>query len=782
MQLNQFFTSAFAALGITVSANSLATGTTDTIPFISELIVVDGQLDEPHWQQAKRVPINNITWPYENLPAPVDSYALIYEDSHTLYVAFVANDHEPHNIRAFYKDRDSAWDDDMVGIKIDTYGSSQLAYQFFVNPLGVQHDAIENEINKSESSAWDGIWDSAGIITEAGYQVELALPMRMFNFDDVDALKNLQMEFVRFYPRSERLRISSMEIDHANHCWICQMPQTQGFAKARQSNHLTLVPSLVLSQDQSRDVKANDSDWDKDNNMEPSLDVKWGITPDLTLNATLNPDFSQVEADVAQLSINNSFSLFFDEKRSFFLDNADYFSSNLNLVYTRNIASPNFGAKLTGSNNGHTVAAFVSDDEYTNVIIPGNLGSSLVSLDDKSHSAAFRYRYDSSKSLSIGTNITARSSDDYHNALVSIDSKYKFSDFTTLQVQLMGSNSSYSDAFINSLCDSSKECAKEAITPCSNRYDCSYSEALLRVKDGDYDGHGYFVALNHDTKYYSVFSNFHNRSAGLRADLGFLAETDFNKWTSGGEYRWYGDETTWWNRTRWYTDWDITHNEAGELLEKEAQTSVMVDGPLQSFIELGAISRERRGLRHDPSSLVIEGNADRFNENEIIFFAGFKPTAGLNTDIDIRFGNKVDLANNRPAERFYVRPTLNYNATKHLNVRVRHTFEELETTTGDDIFTANLSDIRLSYQFNLNSFLRLSVIHTDIERNADNYIANVDEHYKSLSTQLLYSYKLNPQSVVFLGYSDNGYQDDDLSSIRKNQRTLFAKFSYAWIL
>ncbi len=768
--------------GFSFSASVIAASPSNVIPYIDQPIKVDGKLDEPQWLNAKRIPINNITWPYENLSAPVNSYALVYEDSHTLYVAFVAQDNEPENIRAFYKDRDSAWDDDMVGLKIDTYGSSQLAYQFFVNPLGVQHDAIENEINKSESSAWDGIWDSAGLINEEGYQVELALPMRMFNFDDADALKNMQMEFVRFYPRSERLRISSMKIDHANHCWICQMPQTQGFAKARQSNHLTLVPSLVLNQDQSRDIKDAEGDWDKDNNVEPSLDVKWGITPDLTLNATLNPDFSQVEADVAQLSINNSFSLFFDEKRSFFLDNADYFSSNLNLVYTRNIASPNFGAKLTGSNNGHTIAAFVSDDEYTNVIIPGNLGSSLVSLEDKSHSAAFRYRYDSSKSLSFGTNITARSSDDYHNALVSIDGKYKFSDFTTLQVQLMGSDSRYSNEFINSLCDSAKECAKEAITPCTSRYDCSYSEALLRVKEGDYDGHGYYVALNHDTKYYSVFSNYHNRSAGLRADLGFLAETDFNKWTAGGEYRWYGDDTTWWNRTRWYADWDITHNEAGELLEKEAQTSLMIDGPMQSFIDFGVITRERRGLRHDPSSLTVEGNADRFNENELSIYASFKPAAGLHADVQARYGNKVDLANNRPAQRRFIRPTFNYNVTEHLNIRMRHTFESLETEQGSDIFTANLSDVRFSYQFNLNSFLRLSVIHTDIERNAENYIAEVDAQYKSLSTQLLYSYKLNPQSVVFLGYSDNGYQDDDLSKIRKNQRTLFAKFSYAWIL
>ena len=121
------------------------------------------------------------------------------------------------------------------------------------------------------------------------------------------------------------------------------------------------------------------------------------------------------------------------------------------------------------------------------------------------------------------------------------------------------------------------------------------------------------------------------------------------------------------------------------------------------------------------------------------------------------------------------------NLGKHFEVRLRHTYEQLEAD-GSEVFTANLSDVRLTYQFNVNSFLRLAVIYTDLERNQANYIDDVDSQYKKLATQLLYSYKLNPQTVFFAGYSDNGYQDDELSSMTKEQRTLFAKFSYAWLL
>ncbi|TMO44390.1 hypothetical protein [Pseudoalteromonas ruthenica] len=216
------------------------------------------------------------------------------------------------------------------------------------------------------------------------------------------------------------------------------------------------------------------------------------------------------------------------------------------------------------------------------------------------------------------------------------------------------------------------------------------------------------------------------------------------------------------------------------VLAETAQPALNI--PWQSYLELGTISRERRGLRADPSSLAIDGNSARFNENEINLFASIKPSAGVVADIDVTQGNKVDLANNRLGKFVRIRPTVNYNINSHLALRLRHTYEDLQRRSGEDIFSANLSDLRLTYQFNLRSFLRLTMIYTDIEREPSSYVKEVDARYRALSTQLLYSYKLNPQSVVFVGYSDSGYQDDDLSRLEKDNRTLFAKFSYAWIL
>ncbi|WMN60290.1 carbohydrate binding family 9 domain-containing protein [Pseudoalteromonas xiamenensis] len=761
---------------------SLPTGVfaNQNMPYINAKAKIDGKLDEAHWQNAKKISINNISWPHDNLASPVDTTAYVYEDGESLFIGFEAKDPSPEHIRAFYRDRDQAWNDDLVGLKIDTYNSGRIAYQFFVNPFGVQMDSIENELSKTESSAWNGIWDSVGVIHADGYTVEIEIPFRVLNFDDNADIKTMAMEFVRFYPRNERLRLSSMTLDHANTCWICQMPAYDGFEKAKQGNNIAVIPSFVAGKTETRDIDDGIAEpWESDEFYEPSVDLKWAITPDVTLNATLNPDFSQVEADSGQLNVNNSFSLFYPEQRSFFLENNDYFSSFQNLIHTRNIATPDYGMKVTGSKQGHTFAAFVANDSYLNVLIPGNLGSSVVSLSQKSDNAALRYRYDFNSKLSVGSTSTLRQSDDYENKLVSIDSKFQPTENDTFKAQFMHSQTQYSDDFIDELCDGDT-CTPPQDT-CVRFEDCDYNESVLRVIDKSISGSAYLLSYDHFTKYWSVFSSYNVRQKGYRADLGFVDQIDFNKFLVGGEMRWYGDEQSWWNRARWYTDWDITHNDDGELLEKEIQTEFVVEGPMQSQISVGIEQRNRTGLRNNAASLVIDGNTQLFSENTLWTYLEFKPLAGVFASINMRTGNRVDLANNRVGDYFYARPNINLNIGQHFEFKLQHIYEKLNAD-GNEVYTANLSDVRFTYQFDVYSYLRLAIIYTDIQRNQANYIESVDATYKAFTTQLLYSYKLNPQTVFFAGFGDSGFEDDDLGKITKDTRSVFAKFSYAWLL
>lgn len=737
------------------------------IPSIPGVITVDGELDDIQWQQAKQLELKFVTYPFENTRAPVTTRVKIFENGDTLYVAFIAKDPEVENISAFYRDRDGIWSDDLVGIKLDTFNDSRLAYQFFVNPLGIQADGIQNEMTGRESDSWDGIWQSAGKIVADGYQVEMAIPLRILNFKEGSENKVWGAELVRFYPRADRLRISNMPLDWNNACNLCQMGSITGFKQAKQGKNLALVPTLVLGKGQSRDLEDN-VEWENSDNKEISLDVKWGITPEISLQATLNPDFSQVEADVAQLSINDTFALFFDEKRTFFLENSDYFSSNYNLVYTRNVGAPDYGAKVTGRIDQHTFGFFVANDESTTLLVPGNLGSSIANFEQESLNLALRYRYDFSEQLSVGWTNTLRDAEGYYNYVNGIDAKYQLTDKDTFRAQILRSDTQYPIDLYTEFCDDNCE------------QDEDYSETALRLRKTDaFSGRAYRVSYAHEERNWNVFLNRNSRDAGVRTDLGFGALADRHQSVVGAGYNWYSDNT-WWNKIRLSGDWDIAHNDNNELIEKEAEVYLSMNGQMQSYFRVGLIKRDKVGLRDNPSDLSITNNSTLFTEKMGDFYFEMRPSPSWYISTFASFGEHIDYDNNRLGKQWLVRPTINWSAGKSLQFKLRHTYQDFEVQS-QPLFTANLSDFRATYQFNQRQFLRLILVYSDIERNQQNYTFDVDASSKGLGTQLLYSYKLNPLTKFFVGYSDSAYQDDVLTSLTKNARSVFMKFSYAWL-
>lgn len=738
-----------------------------TIPYLEGAATLDGVLDEPQWQQAATQSLLYVTEPYENTAAPVETEVFIYEDGTSLFIAFLAHDPNPEAIRAFYRDRDLIFGGDMVGVKLDTFNDSRLAYQFFVNPFGVQADVIENEMTGRESEAWNAIWESAGQVTGQGYVVEMALPLRTMNFDEGLRTKVWGAEFLRFYPREDYMRISNIPRDRNNSCILCQLEEISGFENATQGNNLAVVPTVVAGKSRSRDVYET-RDWNYDDNQEVGLDINWGITPEFTLQATLNPDFSQVEADVAQLSINNTFALFFDEQRPFFTENADYFPSNLNLIYTRNIGSPDFGAKVTGRVDDHSIGVFVADDVATTFLVPGNLGSSVAEIQESSNNAAIRYRYDFSSDLSIGVVSTLRKSDSYHNYVNGIDARYLITENDTLRAQFVVSETQYPEFLYRDFC--SEDCSVPQ----------GFSEEALRTQRTEaFTGQAFRINYRHEARDWFFRADHFSNGEDFRADLGFVSRVDRNTSVLGGGYYWW-NEDSWWNRIRINGDWDIAHNDDGELLEKELEAYVSIRGDYQSFAELGYLRRDRAGLRIDPSSLAIDGNSDRFVERQWRLFFETQPNEILYLNSFMSYGDQIDFANNRLGERIFFEGEVELNIGQHLYVGGYFLYNDFEADN-QPLFTANLLDARFTYQFDARQFLRLIVSYSDIDRNPDNYIDTVDAESQDLGWQLLYSYKINPLTKFFIGFSDTSFNDDSLVRLTSEEQSVFMKFSYAWL-
>jgi len=726
------------------------------IPYSPLIADIDGELTDEIWQQALVVDLNIVNSPWNNLPSPVKTQAKIIENGQHIFIAFIAQDPQPEKIKGFLADRDSRWGDDLVGIKFDTQNNRRLNYEFIVNPLGVQHDSINNEMTGEVNDLWDGIWQSYGKITKRGYQVEIAIPYRILNFEENKKNKLWPIELFRIYPRDTQLRISHVPLDRNNACRLCQYPQAKGFKNAAIGKNLQITPAIVASSDRYLDIYDPKAQWQTRDDIDAGLDLRWGITPNTSLNLALNPDFSTIESDVGQLSVNKTFSLFYDEKRAFFLDNADYFTSNYNIVNTRNIADPDYGVKLTGKDGNHSYGLFSANDSQTNFIKPGNLSSELVSLDEKSLSTALRYRFDYSDDLTIGAISTLRTSDNYHNYVYGLDSKYKIDNSNAILLQALNSDSSYQTSIDNS------------------------STSKKGISD-----QAYKIDFVHQSEYWNLTAGHQYIGKNFSADLGYMPKVDFVESSVELERSFYGDDYdedhSFWSEAKISSQWQIQHNIDNQLIAKSIDTRFVIDGPLLSQFTLNLTHAEKVGLRHNKNISSIDNNTTRFTENQLTFMTKFEPLPNLYSSIEINIGDKIDYHNNRLGEAITLTGNITLNATKHLEFDLYFTYSQLEADSRN-VYNANLTDIRISYQFNVNSYLKLNVVYSDIDMNVDNNPhIEVSQTDKYLTSQLIYAYKLNPQTVFFLGYSDGSYQDDDFLSLRKEQKTFFTKISYAWM-
>jgi hypothetical protein len=205
-----------------------------------------------------------------------------------------------------------------------------------------------------------------------------------------------------------------------------------------------------------------------------------------------------------------------------------------------------------------------------------------------------------------------------------------------------------------------------------------------------------------------------------------------------------------------------------------------------SVFDAKLVSADKIGLRrHEldfnlPIDNSIDGNTKRFQENQFVIYGYIQPTAQFSTELELTIGDKIDYVNDRLGDITALYGYINYNVNKHLEFEFSHTYSNLEANNAN-VFTENLTELRVSYQFNIYSYLKLNVVYTDIDFNLDNNPSAHSVKDDNFSTQLIYAYKINPQTVFYLGYSDNSYQDDKLKKLTRDQRTIYSKISYAWL-
>jgi hypothetical protein len=740
---------AVAAIAGLLSATASSAGPDDP-PFrierIAAPIEVDGELGDEGWRGVDGIELWFETRPGDNVEPKVKNVGYLAYDGAFLYAAFEFGDPEPGKIRAPFGNRDNVPSStDYGGLIVDCNDDGRTAQMFLANPRGIQYDAISSDA-AGEDSAPDFFWDSAGRITADGWVLEMRIPFSSLRYANGDPAR-WRVLLYRNWPREFRYQMFTSRLPRESTCFICNSTPLVGLEDLPSGGHWIAAPYLTGTQ---RAEPANGEIGDRlaggDVESEMGLDVKWLPNPDTVLDLTLNPDFSQIEADAPLISANERFALFFPEKRPFFLESVDLFSTPLNAVYTRTLTAPRWGARATGRLAGSSYTFLVGEDRGGgSVVIPGRLGSELAEQAYESLVAVGRLRRDFGQSfvsfLYSGREIDGGGS----NRVFGPDFQWQVSDNDVVTGQLLFSRSETPDL-----------------------------PELAQEWDGrELSGYASELWWYRQREHWDFFVLYNDLDDDFRADNGFVTQVGYRR-LYGEVGRSFYPEDKPVSRLRLFTIADYKVDHDGELLTKWLVPGFGFDSLLNSFVRVELVLEETR-------------SGERLiRRNQIRPRIELRP-GGLVSEIEVsaQLGDQIDFANDRPADGATVDAELELRPTDHLELELEASRRWLDVGTPEGqtgrLLTAEVAQLRSTYTFTARSWLRLIAQWRSVERRPDLYANSegVEAVSKSFDGSLVFAYKLDWQTVLYAGYGD-ARELDELDDLRPARREIFVKVSYAF--
>jgi len=691
---------------------------------------IDGLLDEPFWRDAAVLESFTQYEPQEGGAPSEKTVAYLGYDSQNLYIGVNCYDSDPQAVRACLSQRDEVYGDDGITVFLDTFNDKKRAFAFQVNPCGVQVDGIYTESRRRGPGRggsgpggfqdFDRSWDTFLLTNAArngeGYTVEMSIPFKSLRFPS----RNPQTWGLQI---KREIRRKSEEI-----YWAPRSRNVNGFlvqagtieidGTIEQGKNIEIMPVVT-------GLKQNGQKLDP----EAGLNFKYGITSDLTADVTINPDFSQVEADMPQNDVNQRYALYYSEKRPFFLEGKDFFDSPFELVYTRTIVNPLWGTKFTGK-FGKTTIGFLSTYDETPPEIDfhgiedeeddgdGN------QTDTKALVNILRVKQDLFAESYVGIILTDKEMGNSwnsltrnHNRVAGIDGHFKFSNFYRLSFQLVGSQTEV-------------DRQKTDIVPAAS---FSFSRQARHLQLS-FDYNSLPPDFEASTGY---FRRKDIKSLSSRISYAFLPQNDLIiSIRPSFEYR------------RIY---DFTNT----LTDEQFNVSAFINGWKNSLLFVTFSSELERYEGID------------FYQNSIRLSLTSDPLAWLNGNISLSFGDGIYYDEN---------PYLGYQSSygfrltlKPLtNIRLFYNYSNnrfFEKRKGERVYNINILSQRIGFQISRTLSLRL--------------ITDYNDYHKKLYNSILFSWELRPGTVFYLGIDDNQEQDES-GIFRKEGRYVFLKFSYWW--
>ncbi len=703
-------------------------------------IAIDGQLEDPGWQGAARAGGFVEHEPGDQTRPPVDTEVLVAYDDEHLYVAFICQD-DPRLVRASLCERDRIWNDDYVIVALDTYGHQQWAYEICANPYGVQGDLMWSAA-RGEDLSYDLIFRTAARVTPDGWQAEFAIPFASLRFPR-RAQQMWRVDFWRNHPRRWRGQYSWAAYDRDHACWPCQWGTLLGISDVRPGRGLELIPAFTATQAGAR--AADGAFVEGRVQGEPSFAARYAPASNLAMEATLNPDFSQVESDAAQIDVNSTFALSYPEKRPFFQEGGDLFGSPFAVIYTRAINEPLAAAKVIGRSDRASLVALSARDERTPLLLPFAEASALLA-GGRSTAHVVRARRSLGQQSHLGLVATDRRLDGGGAGTVGgLDGQLRLGRTTELEFQALLSWTVEPD-------DAALSAPLADLT-----FDRGRRTAAL---DGErFGGHALHASFERDGRAWSLDADYWERSPTFRADLGFEPRNDQRLVSVRNQYLA--------RRAQGLVEWVAPSVMVARMWDfADARKDEWIWASLTARLRA---AQTQVSVRHMRSDELFGGQRfDGIQEWGVSFNS--TPVSWISGQVDgsrghriarreLAMGRETSLAaavDLRPLDRLRVEGSFRYTRSDDLD-------------TGARLFSGHIARARLNLQVTHELSARLVVQHNEFAR-----VWDLDP---------LVTYRLSPFSIFYVGSTRDHARfpaDDGGESWKLAARTWFLKLQYLW--
>jgi hypothetical protein len=764
--------------------------------------VIDGILNDQVWSTAPVFGDFLQVQPGDNVAPTHPTEFMMAYDSKNLYIAFRVTQ-DRNNVRATVARRDNIFNDDYVLLYVDTFNDQRQAYVVAFNPLGIQADGTYTE-GRGEDYSVDILMESKGVLTEDGFTIEAAIPFKSLRYE---AGKNKQWGLHIF----RRVKYLNGELDswmpdnRSLNGSLHQAGHVTGMDGIETTRQLEINPSFTVSQSGRRTQFTFNNDpagrFVNDGvKGEFGMTAKFGLTPTITLDFAYNPDFAQVEADAPISTANLRFPVFFPEKRPFFLERIDIFQSGLNVVNTRAIVDPDIAAKLTGRRGKNTFGLMyasdngtpgnLNDDQREDLAVcmatrtsPGDLCRNERLADKNADIGVLRFKRDIGREHNVGLFATTYNFVDNHNHTGGFDGRFKLTPKTVTEFQVLGTHT-------------------------RSHF---YNPDLDRFQYRTGNGIGYRVYLERSGR--NLYMNYlaQGRSKDYRADVGFTNRVDTNYFGSYIQYETDRDakksivSKRVWNETNISMDWQgraqyfITNTRGQLALQRQTYIGANIQLGLERVYEnefqipTGGFAgpRSERGARFKAVQSFIETTPNK--QLYLFFFMDYtwglmEYDFGAGPDYPRASRAYVDYLAQCPTgscpnipepgldpgggDQLLIESTVRYQPTTAFQTQLNYTKRRMvRHDTGLVAFDDNLFSSRSTYQFTRNTFTRLRVDYSTLNRR--------------VRSQLVFGWTPNPGTALYVGYNDdmnyNGYNPftgNREPGLHGNGRTFFIKASY----